>query len=390
MATTSATTEQTAVTTETATSSGDKTVPPKSAEPSSRARREERIKAKETACRAAMSATTIPTTTDRKSATTAQSSPAHSTMTWQPLSASRLAPSRLRESRDLEIVDDGDAEAETKVVPVTGGRLESLAPGRSSSLSAPIDCEEYEPPPPASDVIIMIEPLDTEPRPESNTSLAAPSGVKPSQSVSPSAGEEKLPSLTPSDQRAGFSTLVSSGGRKTQQNVAPSFDRTTLPNLKLDAEKYRSLRALILQAVRVCISQGEDLSPTGQEPEPSPREEAPSSAGRNNPMCSGEEKTKGSSGEQAGTLSGDPNAENQRPAVPRSVGVNDGKSASLIQRRHPTLRELISGTVPPKKRSVRPGKWRCRSKPDDSSDTDDGDGDESRINVDDNDTDAED
>ena len=188
-------------------------------------------------------------------------------------------------------------------------------------------------------------------------------------------------------------------------------DITTLPNLKLDAQKYRTLRALILQAVRVCISQGEELGPTGQEAGPSPGEttagllgETPSSAGRNSRMCSGDERTKGLSGKQPGTLSGNPGAEYQHPTVPRSVGVGDNKgdrrredhakpaptTDSTVQRRHPTLRELISGTVPPKKRSFRPGRWRCRSKPDDSSDTDDGDGDESRINVDDNDTDAED
>ena len=329
-------------------------------------------------------------------------------MTWQPLSASRSAPSRLRESRDLEIVDDGDeAEAETKAVPVTGGRLESLAPGRSGSLSAPIDCEEYEPPPLASDVIIMIEPFDTESRSESDTSLARPTGINPSERVAPSAREKTLPSLTRSNQQGALPTLEPSGGRKTQQNVAPSLDRTTLPNLKLDAEKYRSLRALILQAVKVCISQGEELGPTGQEAGPSPGEttaglrgETPSSAGRNSRMCSGDERTKGLSGEQPGTLSGNPGAEHQHPTVPRSVGVGDRRredhakpastTDSTVQRRHPTLRELISGTVPPKKRSFRPGRWRCRSKPDDSSDTDDGDGDESRINVDDNDTDAED
>ena len=410
MATTSATKEQTQVTTETATSSGDKTVPPKSAEPSSRVRRNERIKAKETTCRAATSATTIPATTDRTSATTAQSSPVRSTMTWQPLSACRSAPSRLRESRDLEIVDDDEAEeAQTKAVPVTDGRLTSPATARSGSLSAPIDCEKYEPPTHAStsDVIIMIEPLDTESRPESDTSPASPTGVNPSHIVAPSAGEKKLLSLTPSDRRGALPTVEPSGGRKTQQNVAPSFDRKTLPSLKLDAEKYRLLRALILQAVKVCISQGQEFGPIGQELEPSPGKTT-TIAERNNSVCSGEECTKGSSREQAETLSENPNVEHGHPTVPRSVGVDDNKgtrrrredhveptpttaqSASLIQRRHPTLRELISGTVPPKHRSVRPFGWRCRSKLDASSDTDDGDGDESRINVDDTDTDADD
>ena len=257
----------------------------------------------------------------------------------------------------------------------------------------------------------MIEPFDTESRPESDTSLARPTGINPSQRVAPSAGEKTLLSLTRSNQQEALPTLEPSGGRKTQQNVAPSLDRTTLPNLKLDAEKYRSLRALILQAVKVCISQGEELGPTGQEARPSPGEtkaglrgETPSSAGRNSRMCSGDERTKGLSGEQPGTLSGNPGAEHQHSTVPRSVDVGENKGVrsredhakpapttdSTVQRRHPTLRELISGTVPPKKRSFRPGRWRCRSKPDDSSDTDDGDGDESRINVDDNDTDAED
>ena len=112
--------------------------------------------------------------------------------------------------------------------------------------------------------------------------------------------------------------------------MASSLDRTTLPNLKLDAEKYRSLRALILQAVKVCISQGEELGPTRQEAGPSPGEttagllgESPSSAGRNSRMCSGDERTKGLSGEQPGTLSGYPGAEHQHPTVPRAVGVGD-------------------------------------------------------------------
>ena len=330
-------------------------------------------------------------------------------MTWQPLSACRSGPSRLRESRDLEIVDDDDEaeEAQTKAVPVTDGRLTSPASGRSGSLSAPIDCEKYEPPTHAStsDVIIMIEPLDTESRPESDTNLASPTGVHPSHIVAPSAGEKKLPSLTASDQQGALPTVEPSGGRKTQQNVAPSFGRKTVPSLKLDAEKYRLLRALILQAVKVCISQGEELGPAGQELEPSPGKTT-SIAERNNSVCSGEECTKGSSGEQAETLSEGPTAEHGHPTVPRSVGVGDNKgvgmredhvkpapttdqSASLIQRRHPTHRELISGTVPPKQRGVRPNGWRCRSKLDASSDTDDGDGDKSRINVDDTDTDTD-
>ena len=107
-------------------------------------------------------------------------------------------------------------------------------------------------------------------------------------------------------------------------------------------------------------------------------------------------------GETAACVQGT-SAEHQHPTVPRSVGVGDNKgdrrredhakpaptTDSTVQRRHPTLREIISGTVPPKKRSFRPGRWRCRSKLDTRSDTDDG-GDEGRINVDDNDTDAED
>ena len=267
----------------------------------------------------------------------------------------------MRESLYLEIVDEAKAKSEAKVeVTVTNGKLDLPVPGRSDHLSprahtkrgtmtsptgsmtsptdsmtsptgymtSPIDCEEYEPPSP--DVIIMIEPLDTETRPESDTGLAPPTGVNPS--------------LTSFDLQSALPNVMPSGGRKTQQKVAPSGGNTKLPNLKLDAEKYKTLRALILQAVRVCMSQGEGLSLTGKEQDPSPR------------------------------------------------GIGDQSASQGKTRCRPTLRELISG----RQCSVRTGGRRRRGKLDagpgrlDAGSESDDEGDGGRINVHNTDTDADD
>ena len=219
-------------------------------------------------------------------------------------------------------------------------------------------------------------------------------------------GEKKSPSLTQSDLRRALPNVGSSGGRITQQNVAPTGGSTMFPNLKLDAEKYKTLRALILQAVRVCMSHGEGLGFAKQDLKSSPgktasglRVEAPrqkSSSVRNNP------RTGGSSGEQSGTSAGDQSDEHGHPAVPRSVDVGDDKGAGRREtptpsdqrasrsnkRRKPTLPEILAGTVPPKQCSVHPGVRRRRSKSDASSES--GDDYEGRINVDDTDTDTDD